>query len=394
MLLGIGLIFLFGLFASILFQRLRLPGLLGMLLAGILLGPYGLNWVDSTTLSISAELRQMALVFILLRAGLSLRLSDFQQVGRPAVLLCFVPAIFEIGAMLFLAPILLGISLTEAAVLGAVIGAVSPAVIVPKMLRLMEQGWGTDKKIPQMILAGASADDVFVLVLFSAFTGLAAGQSFSLLTFLDIPLSIFFGILAGATAGILAARLLPRLPVSNSGKLIYLLGCAFLLTSAETLLKNKLPFSGLLAVMAMGIFFCRKAPDTAEIFTQKLGALWSGAEILLFVLVGTAVNLPYLGAAGSNAVLLLFLALLFRCCGVLLCLLGAGFSLKEMLFCAVAYLPKATVQAAIGAVPLAMGLSCGSLVLAVAVLSILLTAPLGAIGIELLYPVCLKQKRT
>lgn len=385
MLTSLALIFLFGLIFGALFQKLRLPPLLGMLIVGIVLGPYALNWLDDSLLSISADLRQIALIIILTRAGLNLNISDLKKVGRPAILMCFLPACFEILGMLVLAPPLLHISYLDAAIMGAVVGAVSPAVIVPKMLRLMEEGYGTKKSIPQLILAGASVDDVFVIVLFSSFTGLAKGESFSPWRFAEIPISILLGILLGAALGLLLAFFFQKVHVRDSVKVLLLLSFSFLLVALEDALEGIVPISGLIAVMSLGIALQRKRDIVARRLSLKFSKLWVAAELLLFVLVGATVDLHYAYAAGLPAVILIFGVLLFRMAGVWVCLFKTKLLFKERLFCVLAYMPKATVQAAIGSVPLSMGLSCGNIVLTVAVLAILITAPLGAFLIDLTY---------
>lgn len=385
MLTSLALIFLFGLIFGALFQKLRLPPLLGMLIVGIVLGPYALNWLDDSLLSISADLRQIALIIILTRVGLNLNISDLKKVGRPAILMCFLPACFEILGMLVLAPPLLHISYLDAAIMGAVVGAVSPAVIVPKMLRLMEEGYGTKKSIPQLILAGASVDDVFVIVLFSSFTGLAKGESLSPWRFAEIPISILLGVLLGAALGLLLAFFFQKVHVRDSVKVLLLLSFSFLLVALEDALEGIVPISGLIAVMSLGIALQRKRDIVARRLSLKFSKLWVAAELLLFVLVGATVDLHYAYAAGLSAVILIFGVLLFRMAGVWVCLFKTKLLFKERLFCMLAYMPKATVQAAIGSVPLSMGLSCGNIVLTVAVLAILITAPLGAFLIDLTY---------
>lgn len=385
MLTSLALIFLLGMSLGAILRRLKLPSLLGMLITGIVLGPCVLDLLDPSISGISADLRQIALIIILARAGLSLDINDLKAVGRPAVLMCFIPACFEIGGMVLLAPRLLGISVMEAAVMGAVVGAVSPAVIVPKMLMLMESGYGRKNRIPQIILAGASVDDVFVIVMFTAFTGLVQGQAAGLSDFFQIPVSILTGIAAGAVTGAILALLFRRIHMRDSAKVVIILSLSFLLVSAENRLKGALPFSGLLAVMSAGILLQKKKPETAARLSLKFSKLWVGAEILLFVLVGAAVDTSYARRAGAAAAALILGVLLFRALGVYLCLLGTRFSAKEKTFCVIAYMPKATVQAAIGGVPLAMGLDCGPIVLTVAVLAILITAPLGAFGIDMTY---------
>ena len=388
MLTSLALIFLAGLAMAALCSLLRLPRIIGMLFTGILLGPYVLGLLDPSILAISADLRQMALIIILIKAGLSLDLGDLRRVGRPAVLMSFLPASFEILAYILFAPMLLGITRLEAAVMGAVLGAVSPAVVVPRMVRLMEEGRGTREGVPQLILAGASCDDVFVIVLFSAFTGMAQGGSVNLAEFVGIPVSICTGILLGLAVGWLFCRFFDLawnrgLPVRGSMKVLIVLGISFLLVAAEDWLEGILPLSGLLAVMAMACALrLWGVSSVTDRLSEKFGKLWIAAEVLLFVLVGAAVDIRYTLQAGAAAVVMILLALCVRAVGVLLALAGTRLDWKERLFCVIAYLPKATVQAAIGSVPLAMGLPCGALVLSVAVLAILITAPLGAIGID------------
>lgn len=397
MLTSLALIFLVGLTLAALCQQLRLPRIIGMLFTGILLGPCVLNLLDPSILSISADLRQMALIIILLKAGLSLNLEDLKRVGRPAVLMCFVPASFEILAFWLFAPSLLGITRVEAAVMGAVLGAVSPAIVVPRMVQLMETGYGTAKGIPQMILAGASCDDIYVIVLFTTFTGMAQGGTASLWDLAGVPVSILLGVLLGAGVGAALAWFFEtayahRRYVRNSMKVILILGIAFLLIAVENWLKGKVPVSGLLAVVSMAcVLHLKSTSFVSRRLSEKFGKLWLAAEVILFVLVGAAVDIRYTLEAGPMAVAMILLALVFRMLGVLLCVLGTPLTRRERLFCAIAYLPKATVQAAIGSVPLSLGLPCGKLVLSVAVLAILITAPLGALGIDRSYKRCLEK---
>lgn len=391
MLTSLAYIFLVGMLMGAIFTRLKLPSLLGMLLTGVLLGPYALHMIDGSILNISADLRQLALVIILARAGLSLDIDDLKRVGRPAILMCFVPACFEIAATVLLAPKILGISALEAAVLGSTIAAVSPAVVVPRMLKLMEQGYGKEKSIPQLIMAGASVDDVFVIVLFTSFTALAGGGSVSPLRFVEIPVSIALGVVAGGLLGWLLSVFFKRVHMRDSVKVLILLSIAGLLVAAEKTFAHILPFSGLLAVMAVGVATLRFYPVLAARLSAKFSKLWVAAEILLFVLVGATVDIKFAVDAGGKAVFLLLAVLIFRMAGVFFCLLRTQLTARERLFCMVAYIPKATVQAAIGGIPLAMGLSCGNIVLTVAVLSILITAPLGAFGVDLTYKRWLTQ---
>ena len=388
MLTSLSFIFLVGLAMAAICQRIRLPRIIGMLLTGIVLGPYVLDLLDPSILSISSELRQMALIIILVKAGLSLNLADLKKVGRPAVMLSCVPASFELLGYVLFAPMILGGNRIEAAVLGAVLAAVSPAVVVPRMVKLMETGYGTKKSIPQMILAGASCDDIFVIVLFSTFSGMAQGGSARVMDFVNIPISIVSGILLGAVAGWLLSLFFEtayakKHYVRNSMKVIIALGVSFLLMSVETWVKPYISVSGLLAVVSMAcVLKLRSIKAVSARLSEKFGKLWLAAEVLLFVLVGAAVDIRYTMGAGLAAVLMIFTALIFRTIGVLICLAGTALNWKERLFCVIAYLPKATVQAAIGSVPMAMGLPCGQIVLSVAVMAILITAPLGALGMD------------
>ena len=398
MLTSLALIFLVGLAMAGLCSRIGLPRIIGMLLTGVVLGPYALGLLDPTILSISAELRQLALIIILLKAGLSLSLDDLKRVGRPAVLMSCLPASCEILGYFLLAPALLGVSRIEAAVMGAVLGAVSPAVVVPRMVQLMEEKRGTDKSIPQLILAGASCDDIFVIVLFTTFTGMAQGGSAHLADFANIPVSIALGVALGAAVGWLMNRFFEALYthghcIRNSAKVVIILGVSFLLVAAESMLKGHIAVSGLLAVTSMACVLRMNSPaPVSRRLSEKFGKLWIAAEVILFVLVGAAVDIRYTVAAGGAALVMIFAALVFRACGVALCMVKTPLSAKERLFCVIAYLPKATVQAAIGSVPLAMGLPCGQIVLSVAVLAILITAPLGAIGIDKTAPRLLKKE--
>ena len=398
MLTSLALIFLFGLAMAALCQRLRLPRIVGMLLTGVLLGPYALGRLDPSILAVSADLRKMALVIILLKAGLTLDLADLRRVGRPAVLMAFLPASFEILAVVLFAPRIFGISRSEAAVMGAVLGAVSPAVVIPRMVQLMETGYGTDKRIPQLIMAGASCDDVFVIVLFSTFTGMAQGGSASALDLLRIPVSIALGVAIGAAAGCALGLFFETAHarghgVRNSTKVIVVLGASFLLMAAEAALSSAV--SGLLAVVSMACALRLRSPSAvSRRLSEKLGKLWIAAEVMLFVLVGAAVDIRYTLGAGLGALALLAVSLAFRAAGVWLCLLGTALTRRERAFCVIAYLPKATVQAAIGSVPLAMGLPCGQLVLSVAVLAILITAPLGALGMDATCSRLLRKQET
>lgn len=398
MLTSLAFIFLVGLSMAAICQKLKLPRIIGMLITGIVLGPYVLDLLDPSILSISSDLRQMALIIILLKAGLSLDLSDLKKVGRPAIMMSCVPASFEILAFFLFAPYLLGVSRIEAAVMGAVLGAVSPAVVVPRMVQLMDSRYGTQKSIPQLVMAGASCDDIFVIVLFTTFVSMAQGGQVHIMDFVNIPISIVLGIALGALAGFLLSMFFEtayshKHCVRNSMKVIIVLGVSFMLMAIETWTEGFVSISGLLAVVSMAcVLKLKSITFVSKRLSEKFGKLWIAAEVILFVLVGAAVDIRYTMGAGLAAIAMIFLALVFRGIGVSICLIKTNLNWKERLFCVIAYLPKATVQAAIGSVPLAMGLSCGQIVLSVAVLAILITAPLGAIGMDLTYKKLLVQE--
>lgn len=385
MLLSIALILLVGMSMGWICRKIKLPSLLGMLITGIVLGPYVLNVLDIKLLGISADLRKIALIIILTRAGLGLDLTSLKKIGRPAVLMCFVPATFELAGMLLLAPRLMGMRLLEAAVMGAVLAAVSPAVVVPRMVKLMEEGYGVKEGIPQLILAGASVDDVYVIVLFSTFSGMMQGEGASVIRFVNIPVFIILGMIIGLTIGILLAFYFQKVHIRDTAKVLIILGISFLLAAAEDSLTTPVTFSALIAIMFIGVGLQRKREAVAKRLAVKYGKLWVAAEVFLFVLVGATVNIGYLGRVGVRALLMIAGALLFRMAGVWVCLLGTGLKTGEKAFTMLAYTPKATVQAAIGGIPLALGFACGDTVLTVAVLAIVLTAPLGAFAIDLSY---------
>ncbi len=398
MLTSLALIFLVGLAMSAICKQIRLPGIIGMLATGIVLGPYVLDLLSPSILGISADLRKLALIIILLKAGLSLNLSDLKKVGRPAILMSFVPASFEICGYILFAPMILGVTRVEAAVMGAVMGAVSPAVVVPRMVKLMEEGYGTKKGIPQMILAGASCDDIFVIVLFTTFLQMAQGGHANAKDFINIPISIVLGIVLGCIVGYLLYRFFELAYkknhcVRNSTKLIVILGMSCLLLAIEEWVSAYVTVSGLLAVVSMACMLKVKSTTfVSKRLSEKFGKLWIAAEVILFVLVGAAVDIRYMAKAGVMALLMIGAALLFRAVGVCICMLGTKLTWKERVFCIIAYLPKATVQAAIGSVPLAAGLSCGTLVLSVAVMAIVITAPIGALGIDSTYKHLLEKE--
>ncbi len=385
MLNSIALIMLLGMLMGYVCKKIHLPSLTGMILTGIVLGPSVLNLIDSSLIGISSDLRRIALIIILTRAGLSLDLDDLKKIGRPAILMCFVPACFEILGMVVLAPKLLGISVLDAAIMGAVVGAVSPAIVVPKMLKIMEEGYGLEHSVPQVILAGASVDDVFVIVMFSVFTGLAKGNGVSAQSFIDIPISIGLGILAGVVVGFILSKWFEKVHIRDTIKLMVILSVSFLLVSFEDSFKDIIPFASLVGVMTIGITLQKNKEKVAQRLSERFNKLWVIAEVFLFVLVGATVDIHYVTSAGIPAVLLILGVVTFRMIGVFVCLLKTKFTMKERLFCMVSYTPKATVQAAFGGVPLAMGLSCGHIVLTIAVMAILITAPVGAFCIEAVY---------
>lgn len=392
MLLSISLILILGMFMGWICRKMKLPALLGMLITGIILGPYGLNLLDGSILGISAELRKIALIIILTRAGLGLDLSGLKKIGRPAVLMCFVPASFELLGMILLAPKLMGLSVLESAVMGAVLAAVSPAVVVPRMVKLMDEGYGVKEGIPQLILAGASVDDVYVIVLFSTFVGMMQGEGASILKFVNIPVSIFFGIAIGLFLGVLLAYFFKKVHIRDTSKVLIILSISFLLVVIEDKLTTAITFSSLIAVMFIGIGLQKKREAVAKRLSVKYGKLWVATEVFLFVLVGATVNIEYLGKIGAKAFVVIIGALIFRMFGVFVCLLGTSLQRKERLFAMMAYTPKATVQAAIGGIPLALGVACGDTVLTVAVLAIVFTAPLGAFAIDWSYKKLLNKQ--
>lgn len=392
MLLSISLILIVGMSMGWICQKCKLPSLLGMLITGAVLGPYVLNIIDSSILGISAELRKIALIIILTRAGLGLDLSGLKKIGRPAVLMCFVPASFELVGMILLAPKLMGLSILEAAVMGAVLAAVSPAVVVPRMVKLMDEGYGVKEGIPQLILAGASVDDVYVIVLFSTFVGMMQGEGISIISFVNIPISILLGMVIGLIIGFLLADYFKKVHIRDTSKVLIILSISLLLVVIEDKMTTAITFSALIAIMFIGIGLQKKREIVAKRISIKYGKLWVAAEVFLFVLVGATVNIGYLGKVGMKALLVIIGVLIFRMIGVFVCLIGTSLKKNEKLFAMLAYTPKATVQAAIGGIPLAMGFDCGDIVLTVAVLAIVLTAPLGAFAMDLSYKKLLNKK--
>lgn len=391
MLLSIALILLVGMALGWVCQKCKLPRLLGMLITGILLGPYVLNVLDASLLSISAEIRKIALIIILTRAGLSLDISGLKKLGLPAIMMCFIPATFEILGMILLAPKLLGVSTLEAAVMGAVLAAVSPAVVVPRMVKLMEEGYGTKAGIPQLILAGASVDDVYVIVLFTTFINMIQGNGVSVIRFINIPFSIVFGIVIGLFSGWILAKFFEKIHMRDTVKVLIMLSWSFILVAIEDSLTTPITYSALIAIMCIGISLQKYRHKVSIRLSAKYNKLWVGAELFLFVLIGATVNIHYLSNVGTKALIVIVGVLILRMLGVFVCLLGTTLNRKERIFSMIAYTPKATVQAAIGGIPLSLGLECGDLVLTVAVLAIVLTAPLGAFGIDLSYKKLLKK---
>lgn len=394
MLFSISLILLVGMAMGWAFNKFKLPSLIGMLLTGIILGPFVLNLIDESILTISSELRKIALIIILTRAGLGLDISGLKKIGRPALLMCFLPATFELIGIIIVAPKLMGLSFLEACVLGAVLAAVSPAVVVPRMVKLMDEGYGVKQGIPQLILAGASVDDVYVIVLFSTFVSMMQGESASVVSFVNIPISIILGILIGLVIGYLLALFFKKVHIRDTSKVLIILSISLLLTVAEDNLKTAITFSALISIMFIGVGMKKWHEVLAKRISAKYAKIWVGAEVFLFVLVGATVDISYLGKVGLNAIIVILSALLFRMAGVFVCLIKSKVGLKERIFAMLAYTPKATVQAAISGIPLSLGLKCGDTVLTVAVLAIVLTAPLGAFAIDLSYNKLLKREET
>ena len=391
MLLSIALILLVGMALGWICKKCRLPSLLGMLATGILLGPYVLDLIDGSILSISSEIRKIALIIILTRAGLSLDISGIKKIGRPAVMMCFIPASFELIGMILLAPKLLGLSILEAAIMGAVLAAVSPAVVVPRMVKLMDEGYGTKKGIPQLILAGASVDDVYVIVLFTTFISMIQGNGVSVIRFVNIPVSIVLGILIGLLSGWTLAKYFEKVHIRDTIKILVILSLSFILVAIEDALHTPITFSALIAIMFIGVALQKYRGEASIRLSAKYNKLWVAAEVFLFVLVGATININYLGNVGAKALIVIAGALVLRMLGVFVCLLGTDLNVKERAFSMMAYTPKATVQAAIGGIPLSLGLGCGDMVLTVAVLAIVLTAPLGAFAIDLSYKKLLER---
>ncbi len=387
MLLSLGVIVLAGMATYFLFSKINIPGIIGLLFAGIILGPGVLDIIDSSLRSISSEIRSIALIIILTRAGLSLNIEDLRAVGRPAVLMSFIPASFEIIGVVLIAPLLFPLTIWEALIMGAVVAAVSPAIIVPSMIKIMQKGYGNKRKVPQLILASASIDDIFVVVLFTIFIG---SDSFSATEFLHLPLSISTGIAAGVILGLILCFVFRRFHIRDSRKVMILLAIGFVLLPIEQL-SSTIPFSALIAIMAMSITIKCRLNTVTDRISRKFSKLWIFAELLLFVLIGATVNPQNLLNSWLPAIILIAAITLIRITGVMICLVKSPLNMNERFFCALSYIPKATVQAAIGSVPLSMGLACGEIILTVAVMAIIITAPIGAILIEKTYKKLLNE---
>lgn len=385
MLFSLGLIILFGILFGSFFERIKLPSLLGMLIAGIIIGPYGFNLIDKSVLNISGELRTFALVVILTRAGLNLDLDILRKVGISAILMCFVPATFEIFGIYLIAPKVLNISAIDSLILGAVLAAVSPAVVVPKMLKLIDEGYGRKSGIPDLIMAGASVDDIFVIVIFTALLSIRTGGSVSIFSIISIPISILLGILFGSILGNILSILFKKFNIINEKKILILLSISFVLLFFENTIKSTIPFSGLIAVMALSASLKKKSESIARDLSKSFFSIWVFAEILLFVLVGASVNISYAFKLSYLPLIVIIFGLIFRAIGVNIAILKSDLNKKERLFTTISYMPKATVQAAISSIPLSMGISSGETILIVGVFAILFTAPIFAKLIDFSY---------
>jgi NhaP-type Na+/H+ or K+/H+ antiporter len=384
---SLGIIVILGMGMNYLFTKLKLPGLLGMLILGIILGPHSLNLLDKDLMVVSADFRKIALIIILLRAGLGISREALNKVGKTATLMGCIPGIVEGFAIAFVSTKILGFSFIEGGILGFIVAAVSPAVVVPSMLVLNEYKLGSEKSIPTLILAGASLDDIFAITIFSTFLGLYSGSHINIgIELLNIPVSIVLGIVIGIISGLVLVKLFKSHNIRDTKKVLIILGVAISLTALETALKSKIEIAGLLGVMTIGFIIIEKLPAVAKRLASKFNKIWVLAEILLFVLVGAQVNVSVALQSGISGLIIILMGLIARCIGVMIATTGSGLNTKEKLFCAIAYVPKATVQAAIGSVPLAFGVASGEVILAIAVLAILVTAPMGAIGIKLSAP--------
>ncbi len=392
MLLSIALIILISLTLATLFERVKLPGILGMLLTGIILGPFVLNLIDSSILDISGDLREIALIVILIRAGLSLDVKDLKEVGRPAILLSFLPATIEIIAITLIAPIFFDISYLTALTMGAIVAAVSPAIVVPRMIKLIEKRYGRTHRVPQMILAGASIDDIYAIIIFTAAVNLQQGQDFSFITIINVPIAIILGALLGIISSIGIIWFFKKFHLRDTVKVMLIFAVGFLFITLEDVIQPWIAVSGLLGVMALAMTLTKLHPVLSSRLIKKFEKIWVTAEIMLFVLVGALVDITVLVDAGLFSILLIMIALIFRMLAAYLSTLKTNLTGNERLFTVLSYTPKATVQAAIGAIPLALGLPHGDLILLVSVLAIVITAPFGAIAMDNTYKRLLTQE--
>lgn len=380
---SVAIIILLAIISNFIFEKIKLPGLLGMLILGITIGPYGFNLIHGDLLNISSDLRKIALIVILLRAGMGIKISDLKKIGKPAIKMSCIPGILEGFFIAFISTKLLGFTFIQGGILGFIIAAVSPAVVVPQMINLIDNKIGTNKSIPTLILAGASIDDVFAITILTSFLALYSGKDVNIASqLLQIPLSIILGIVLGLILGFVIIYLFKKCSINDVKKILIMLAISILLTTLETIFKDKLLIASLLGVMTIGFVLTEKLPNVATPLSQGLNKLWIFAEILLFVLVGAQVNISVAFTSGAIGIIIIFIGLVGRSIGVIISLIGTNLNVKERIFCVISYIPKATVQAAMGALPLSLGVVSGDLILAISVLSILVTAPLGAIGIK------------
>lgn len=380
---SLAIIILLGLVVNTVFERLEMPGLLGMLILGVIIGPHALNWIDPDLIKISDDLRKIALIVILLRAGLGISRESLKKVGSTAIKLSCIPGLMEGFTIAIISTVVLDFSFIQGGILGFIIAAVSPAVVVPHMLNYIEQGIGTKKGVPTLLLAGSSIDDVFAITIFATFLGLYSGAHVNIgIKILSVPISIILGIVIGLTLGLIMVSIFKRNHIRDTKKVLLIIGIAILLTALEKVLERKVEIAGLLGVMTIGFMILEKMPNVGKRLAIKFNKIWVFAEILLFVMVGSQVDISVALDSGLDGLTIIFIGLIARSLGVIFSTLGTNLSWRERLFCIISYTPKATVQAAIGSVPLSLGVKSGDVILAVAVLSILITAPLGAIGIR------------
>jgi NhaP-type Na+/H+ or K+/H+ antiporter len=382
MIFSIGLILILGFIIGWLLSKIKIPGLVGMIIVGLLIGPYCLGLIDEKILSISTELRQVALVIILTRSGLNLDIDSLKKIGRPAILMSFIPATLEIIGTTLISQLLLEITIFESILLGTVLAAVSPAVVSPRMIKLIEERFGEKHQVPKLILAGSSVDDIYVIVLFYTFLGLVGNNAFDFVSITMIPVTIILGVLLGIIVGLILSYILKKTNFKTAINILIIISSSFLMIGLENMLKDYISISSLLGIMVIGIILLFRNKEQAKQLSDGYNNLWIFFEIILFVLVGATVDFSYAINNGLMAILILIIGLLFRTLGVLLCLIKTKLTFKERLFTILAYIPKATVQASIGGIALTLGLSCGSIILTVSVISILITAPIGAILID------------